>query len=436
MKDVILHTFNWKYSNIIDNIDQISESGFGAVLIPPILYSDENQSIWWQRYQPKDYRVLLSYLGTKDELSKIISLSHDKGLKVYADIILNHMADEVRPDRYSFPGKLTLEQYKKNNKYEKNKLYGDLKDGLFSPWDFNPPITISNWLDRNHVIHGELGKLPDLKYNDWILKQQRILIEELCNFGFDGFRIDAIKHITEKKIDNIADQDFIKNKFVFGEVLTTNDKEEDIFIDPFLYETHIAAYDFPLYTTIRDAFRMGGDLKTLIDPEAYGNALPWYRSVTFSINHDLPYNDTFRTLMLDSHDEHLANAYILGKDSGVPLIFSDNNESGYGCDKDRWKDSHLRYDIKKMIGFHNAVHGEPMVMLHEDSNCLVFRRGSKGIVAINKGGQWHNANIWSWGIKNPSTFKCQLHNHEMHLDGSSYFNLAIPPRTAQMWLTD
>lgn len=437
MNDVILHAFNWRYSRIIEQIDNISNAGFGAILIPPILYSDPDSGYWWQRYQPKDYRILLSQLGTKRELEQIISNAHNKDIRVYADIVINHMANENRDDRYNFPGEKELANYQEKQQYfEGNKLYGNLSDGLFSPDDFNAPDGIDDWTNRDDVVYGELGGLPDLNSNDWVLGQQKILFQKLCDMKFDGFRIDAIKHITEKKIDNIADEYFIKDKYIFGEVLTTNDKEEDVFMDPFLEETHIAAYDFPLFSTIREAFSMGGNLKTLIDPGAYGNAIPWYRSLTFTINHDLPYNDTFRTLMLSSHDEHLANAYILGRDGGVPLIFSDNNESQYECDKDRWRDSHLRYDIIQMIKFHNAVHGQPMVMLYENNDCLIFRRGSKGIVAINKSNYWHNANIWTWGLNNPSKYKCQIHQHEMWLDGSSIFNLAVPPRTAQMWLSE
>lgn len=436
MKDVILHTFNWKYSKIIEHINNIADAGFGAILIPPILYSDPNSEYWWQRYQPKDYRILLSQLGTKKELETIISNAHNKNLKIYADIVINHMANEARDDRYNFPGEKELANYKKKRQYfNDNMLYGDLSKGIFSPYDFNTPDGIDNWNDREDVVYGELGGLPDLNSNDWVLEQQRILFQKLCEMEFDGFRIDAIKHITEKKIDNIADADFTKNKFIFGEVLTTNEKEEDVFMAPFLEETHITAYDFPLFTTLRDAFSLGGNLKTLIDPQAYGNALPWYRSLTFTINHDLPYNDTFRTLMLSGHDEHLANAYILGRDGGVPLIFSDNNESSYECDKNRWKDSHLRYDIIQMINFHNSVHGLPMIMLYENENCIIFRRGAKGIVAINKSDSWHNVNIWTWGMENPAKYRCQIHQHEMTLNGSSYFNLAVPPRAAQMWLS-
>lgn len=59
MRDVIFHAFNCKYKDIINAVDKIHDAGYGAILIPPPLYSDKNGDQWWQRYQPKDYRVLL-----------------------------------------------------------------------------------------------------------------------------------------------------------------------------------------------------------------------------------------------------------------------------------------------------------------------------------------------------------------------------------------
>lgn len=445
MREVILHAFNWKYRDIINKLQDITDSGFGAILIPPPLYSDTNEDAWWQRYQPKDYRILLSYLGDKDDLEDLLTKAHKKGIKIYADIVLNHMANEARTplEKLNFPGENELTKYSSNNDYyEKNKIYGDLSKGLFSAWDFNDQINIENWKDRFDVQYHQLKDLPDLKDNYWVLQQQRKLFYALQKMGFDGFRIDAIKHLNERQVDNIADQLYLQNSFLFGEVLTTNETEVDMFMKPFLSETHISAYDFPLQDQIRKAFEYQGSLKHLVDPFSYGKALHWSRAVTFTVNHDLPLNENFRPLMLDPQDEFLANVYIFGRDGGVPLVYSDNNEStlknGDGkChpeDNNRWVGAYKRKDIRAMIKFHNTVIGEPMVILYEHDNFLVFRRGDKGIVAINKSNEWVHADIWLYGLKNPAEFKELIQGYEMKLNGEERLNLAIAPRSAQMWL--
>lgn len=436
MKDVTLHAFNWKYTEITSALDDISDSGFGAVLIPPILYSEVSVADWWKRYQPLDYRILLSHLGNKAELETLLSEAHNRGIRIYADIVLNHMANRSTSD-YCFPGDLELAAYAANpTYYNDNKIYGDLSVGLFSNWDFHEHVNISDWNSRYDVQYHQLNDLPDLTENRWVLEQQRELFYVLKQIGFDGFRIDAVKHMTERQLDNVADQRFLQDTFLFGEVLTTKDEEVDNFLKPYLTETHIAAYDFPLHAQMRSAFGYGGSLRLLVDPFAYGKALHWARAVTFTMNHDISLNDTFRGMMLDPQDEHLANVYILCRDGGVPLVFSDHNESAakYSSDKDRWAGCYKRSDIRAMIEFHNATAGLPMCMLYEDDQFFVFARGEKGIVAINKSNEWAHADIWLYGLKNPGTYKELLHGYTMNLNGQDRLNLAIEPRSAQIWL--
>jgi alpha-amylase len=258
----------------------------------------------------------------------------------------------------------------------------------------------------------------------------------LAQMGFDGFRIDAIKHMTERMIDNFADSEPISGKYLFGEVLTGSDHEEDVFLDPFLQETWISAYDFPLFQTIREAFGFGGSLRRLARPETEGNALRWDRAVTFTVNHDIPHNEMFRGWILDPQDEHLAYAYILGRDGGLPLVYSDHNESAekHPEDRERWANAFQREDLKSMIQFHNAVHGKPMAILYESDLVLVFRRGNLGIVAINKSGAETSVEFSSQGLKNPSSYKDLIHKNEIALSGDR-FTLSVQPRTAQMWLS-
>jgi len=209
MRDVIFHAFNWHYQEIIARLEEIRDAGYGAILIPPPLYSDPNGDRWWQRYQPKDYRILLSHLGGKKELLELIKKCHstEPKIRVYADIVINHMANEAREDRLNFPGEAELKKYRDQpTLFEENRLYGDISEGSFSPWDFNQGGDIGDWSNRDHVQFNSLSGLPDLKDSDWVLSQQKEMLSALAEMGFDGFRIDAIKHMTERMIDNFADR--------------------------------------------------------------------------------------------------------------------------------------------------------------------------------------------------------------------------------------
>jgi alpha-amylase len=435
MGDVILHAFDWKYREIAVNADSIAGAGYGAVLIAPPLYSDPDGPEWWQRYQPRDYRVIRSRLGRKSGLKDVIRALHRTGLKVYADIVFNHMANENRPDRLNFPGSAEIERYRlQRMEFNQDRLYGELEKGLFSPWDFHSGGNIQDWMNLYQTTELSLSGLPDLELNPWVIEQQLACLRALNGMGFDGYRIDAVKHLPEEHVRRVFESADMAGKYLFGEALTANDREEQVFLWPLVWDSCMSFYDFPLHETMRRVFAPGGSMRELVDPAAYGQALPKWRAVTFAVTHDIPNNDGFRWQLLDPQDEFLANVYIMGRDGGVPLVYSDHNESAgrYGEDRDRWAASWCRDDFRAMIAFHNAVHGEAQRSLFEEDGFLVFARGDRGIVAINKTECWQNAAIWTWGLRH-GLYRCLIHGHTMQL-GGDVFNLAIPPRQAQMWI--
>ena len=439
MNDVILHAFNWPYEKISGNAAAIAEAGYGAVLFPPPLYSDEKGAEWWQRYQPKDYRVIRSFLGNREQLEKAVQALHGAGVRAYVDVVFNHMANEKgqREDCYNFPGDAELKRYRdERQSFERDRLYGDLNVGLFSPWDFNQDGDIRNWNDLHESQEHRLSGLPDLDLSDWVIGQQQTCLRALNDLGFDGYRIDAIKHLPFDHITKVFEIPEMIGKFVFGESLTCNDHEESIFLWPLLCRTSISYYDFPLHETLRRVFSPAGTMRELADPSSYGQALPWNRGVTFSTTHDIPYNDGFRWQLLDPQDEFLANAYILSRNGGVPLVFSDSNESArqYGADHNRWHDAWRRADIAAMVLFHNRVHGTGQRTLYESDGFIVYARGEGGIAALNKTAEWQHPVIWTYGLRH-GTYRCLIHGHRMQLEGE-HFRFSIPPRQAQLWLQE
>ena len=437
MKDVILHAFDWHYADIADNAERIAGLGFGAVLVPPPLYTrdDEPGREWWNRYQPRDYRILRSYLGNKAVLERAIAALHSNGVRVYADIVFNHMANENRPDSGNFPGHTELQRYKlQGGEYEKDRLYGTLDEGLFSPRDFNTDGNIQNWMDLHEATEHSLSGLPDLGLNQRVIDQQRACLHALNNMQFDGYRIDAVKHLPEYHIRSVFETADMAGRYLFGEALTSNDSEEGTFLWPLLDNTGISFYDFPLHETLRRTFSLSGSMRELVDPAAFRQALPWWRAVTFSVTHDMPNNDGFRGVMLHPQDEYLANVYLLGRAAGVPLVYSDNNQSAgkYPEDRDRWANAWMRGDIAAMVRFHNAVHCMPQRSLFEDDGFIVIARGDCGMVAINKTGLWQHPTIRTRGLKQ-GVYHCQIHGYAMDVTGE-HFTFAIPPREAQMWL--
>lgn len=442
MRDVILHAFNWTYDQITAAAGRIADAGYGAVLFPPPLYSEPSNPLWWQRYQPKDYRVVRSYLGDLTGLRAAVDALRTAGVRAYVDIVFNHMANEKSQrtargdtDLLDFPGAYELARYRADPEgFERDRLYGNLDEGLFSHADFHETGDIGNWNAAVEVEDHWLSGLPDLELTPNVVANQRACLTALVGIGFSGFRIDALKHLPVDHLKAVFGDMVGKGFYVFGEALTTNDYEENLFLWPALRETGFPCYDFALFETLRRVFSPTGSMRELVDPSACGQALPWNRALTFACNHDLPYNETFRSLLMDPKSEYLASMYLLGRDGGVPLVLSDHGESvaTHPEDAGRWADAFDRPDLRAGIRFHNALHGSPQRTLFEADGFLVLARGDSGILAINKTCEWQTPSFRTSGLRD-GRYRCQIHGHELEMAGSS-FTLRIPPAEAQLWL--
>lgn len=394
--NVILHAFDWKYADIARRAKEIHELGYGSVLVSPPMKS-ANDERWWQRYQPQDYRVIDNALGNTQDFIHMVNELGRFGVLVYADVVFNHMANEahMRPD-LQYPSKEILQEYQKNpEKYQALKLFGDLSEPLFTEEDFVKAFGIKNWKDKWQVQNGRITGgpadpgLPTLRVCDHVVEQQRAYLKALKKIGVKGFRIDAAKHMTLEHLKLVWTDDITQDVHIFGEIITDGGatvEEYQLFLEPYLQETRLGAYDFPLFTTIFKAFSKNGSFKTLIDPYCFGEALSPGRAITFAVTHDIPNNDVFLDLVMDEEDEWLAYAYILGRDGGVPLVYTDLDTSGIKgkSGKPRWKGAWSDPRMATMIKFHNAVHGQPMKVLEGNDDMLVLERGEQGIVVLNK----------------------------------------------------
>ena len=397
--DVILHAFDWPYSDVAKNSKAIGEMGYRSVLVSPPMksFTHENGTYWWQRYQPQDYRVIDNQLGNTHDFSDMIKALAKQGVHVYADVVFNHMANEAyKRSDLQYPCETDIKKYNDHkDEYQSLLLFGDLNKPLFRDEHFVDAFGIEDWKDCWEVQNGRITGgsedpgLPTLKVCDYVIEQQQNYLKALKGMGVKGFRIDAAKHMTLEHLQRVWSKDITENMHIFGEIITdggATEEEYELFLQPYLEKTDLGSYDFPLFNTVFQAFQKDGSMESLIDPYCFGQALFNFRAITFAITHDIPNNDVFKKLILEEEEEWLAYSYILGRDGGVPLVYTDLNPSGIlsSDDKPRWIDSWKDPRMVNMIKFHNYVHGEPMIPILSDQDILIFARGEKGIVVINK----------------------------------------------------
>lgn len=446
--DVILHAFNWQYDEVAAKAQEIADLGYKKVLVSPAYKSTGSQ--WWARYQPQDYRVIDNPLGDTDDFKAMVQALKAQGVETYADIVFNHMANEsAQRSDLNYPGTAVLNEYAASDAYyDSITIFGNVSNGLFSGNDFHGtydpdgPQCISNYNDVGDVQYNRLcgappdTGLPDLDPNNWVVEKQQQYLQALKSFGVTGFRVDAAKHMTNYHINQVFTDNIKQGTHVFGEIITTGGAgsgDYDNFLAPYISQTGHDAYDFPLFAQIRSAFSYGGSMNALVDPGAYGQALPGDQAITFSVTHDIPLNDGFRYQLLDPADEKLANAYVLGRDGGVPLMYSDHNESGDG----RWDGLYNRADIENMITFHNQTQGRSMEVINYSDCFLLFKREHVGVVGINKcdAGQdiWVDTNAEGlWWYRN---YRDTLSSDVQYIS-SQWHNFYVPGRSARMWLME
>jgi len=394
--NVILHAFDWKYADIGQRAAEISELGYGSVLVSPPMKSAQDER-WWQRYQPQDYRVIDNALGDTTDFKNMVEALDRVGVLVYADVVFNHMANEahLRAD-LQYPRQAVMDEYQQNaDKYQDLVLFGDLSEPLFDENDFVEAFGIKDWKDKWQVQNGRITGgptdpgLPTLRVCEHVVAQQRMYLQALKQLGVKGFRIDAAKHMTLEHLKQVWTEDITHDVHIFGEIITdggATEEEYELFLEPYLKETRLGAYDFPLFSTISKALKKSGSFKSLIDPYCFGQALSNGRAITFAITHDIPNNDVFLEHVMGEEEEWLAYAYIMGRDGGVPLVYTDLDPSGIKdrLGNPRWQNSWRDPRMAKMIAFHNLTHGEPMRMVEGNDDMLVLQRGDKGILVLNK----------------------------------------------------
>lgn len=398
LSNVILHAFDWPYSDVAKNAISIREMGYRSVLVSPPMTSlkHKNGTKWWQRYQPQDYRLIDNQLGNTQSFAAMVISLQEQGVRVYADVVLNHMANEAykRTD-LQYPSQADINNYNAHkSEYQAQCLFGDLSKPLFNEEHFVDAFGIENWKDCWEVQNGRITGssddpgLPTLKVCDHVIEQQQNYLKALKKLGVKGFRIDAAKHMTIEHLQRVWTKEITEDMHVFGEIITdggVTKEEYELFLQPYLEKTTLGSYDFPLFNTVLEVFQKGASMQSLVNPYCVGQALFKFRAITFAVTHDIPNNTVFHELMMNPQQELLAYSYILGRDGGVPLVYTDLNPSGIlGNDgKPRWMNAWKDPRLVSMIKFHNYVHAEPMIAIISSTEMLVFSRGEKGLVAIN-----------------------------------------------------
>lgn len=327
--------------------------------------------------------------GTKDEFLRFVAAAHRLGIKVYADVVLNHAmgADYAEPNPVM--ERLGMDDIPDDSKVPAQNRPPDAKPGDnlrswtgFAPkgadgrphsgrfprsWrDFHPDETEP---DRNGPYHQkEFGEDYAFRGGTDYVRTQLIAWSHwfVAQTGVDGYRLDNVKGMEPDFVADFATQG-PPNLWMVGEYLDGEPGR----VMGYLHEARSAIhlFDYPLYFALRDmtfkpeTFDMRDLLKRRLPDRAH--------AVTFVGNHDMS-----RDSAVLVYNVPLAYAVILAM-SGTPSVYY----------SDFWRaGSPLRGEIARLVTMHNTLAIGDETVRHADKTTLVLERRGHLLAAFNSGG--------------------------------------------------
>ena len=348
---------------------ELAECGFTAVWFPPCCKGKDGASdVGYSQYDLFDLgefdqkgSVRTKY-GTRDELLAAIRAVQQSGMHAYADVVFNHKdgADELEEVRvqevnrdnrnealsdwhdihawtkFTFPGRgdkyssvkwhwWHFDSLSYNACAKSDKRIYRLKDKNFetevSHEHGNYDYLLANDLDMGHEqVRGEL-----LYWGRWFLETT----------GFDGFRLDAVKHIRSSWfrdwLNDLRARFAGRELFSVGEYWSPNLDD----LRRYLSESGgvMSLFDVPLHFNFHDASRSGSgyDLRTIFNGTLVKEQPA--KAVTFVENHDTQPCESLQSPVEDWF-KPLAYALILLRREGYPCVFhADYYGAAYDCPK-------------------------------------------------------------------------------------------------------
>jgi len=383
--DVIVQMFDWPWTSIATECTNVlGPDGYGAVQISPpqeaVVLAAAGYP-WWQAYQPVAYD-LNSRFGTEAQLASMITTCHAAGIKVYADVVLNHMTAQVNggtgdngttfPDMYDYPP-------------------------LYSSADFHSCHTsITDWDDESQVWNCELSGLADLDTGSaYVQDQEAGYLNSLIALGVDGFRWDSAKEMDPADIAAIEAL-LTRPVFIYQDVEYGAGQP----VTPELYEGTGSLLEYRFGWDLYNVFT-SGTLASLSDFGPSWNSagmVPSGDAVAFVDDQDTE-RDGGALSYANGARYILANVFTLAWDYGIPMVLSDYAYSSYDqgppsaggnaiaavtCGTGTWECEERWPAISGMVGWHNAAGVAPVANWWTDgSNAIAFSRGSSAWVAID-----------------------------------------------------
>jgi maltose alpha-D-glucosyltransferase/alpha-amylase len=180
------------FRGMAERLDYIKNLGVDCIWLLPMYpspYKDDG-------YDISDFSSIHPDYGTLADFKALLDAAHERGLKVIADLVVNHTSDqhawfqEARKDPES--------PYRDYYVWSDDPTrYADVRiifiDTEVSNWTYDPEAGQYFW-------HRFFSHQPDLNYENPAVQEEMLnIVRFWLNMGLDGFRCDAVPYLFEEE---------------------------------------------------------------------------------------------------------------------------------------------------------------------------------------------------------------------------------------------
>ena len=180
---------------LISKLSYLQDLGVDCIWLLPIFPSPLRDD----GYDIADYYDVLKDYGRIEDLKELVDSAHHLGMRVIADLVLNHTSDQhpwfqaARKDRNS-PYRDYYVWSDSDQKYDQTRII--FLDTEKSNWTFDEEAGKYFW-------HRFYSSQPDLNYDHPAVQDEMMRVAKFwLDLGLDGFRADAVPYLIEREGTN------------------------------------------------------------------------------------------------------------------------------------------------------------------------------------------------------------------------------------------
>jgi maltose alpha-D-glucosyltransferase/alpha-amylase len=186
---------NGDLGGVIEKLDHLQDLGVDCIWLLPIYQSPLRDG----GYDISDFNAIHPDYGSLADFERLVEAAHARGLRVIADLVVNHTSDQ---HPWFVESRASLDNPKRGWYVwsDTDQRYADARviflDSEDSNWTLDPISGQFYW-------HRFYSHQPDLNYDSPAVRQAMLDVMDFwLAKGIDGFRVDAVPYLIEREGTN------------------------------------------------------------------------------------------------------------------------------------------------------------------------------------------------------------------------------------------